>query len=278
MSGVPFGPAQLASLYAAELPQKDQLCGAFWGSLALRALGVKEVDGEPVDQDAVGREAGSTLAEGDPAQWVPPGASPRGDHRLRFPAAADEATSGTASHAVARAVEVLSAGVLRAVPVAGPWDGGRVVALLEELETLGEAVIPVANVRTAGFWGSHADPALLLDVLAGRSVAAPPPPDWDVGHFVGIALLVKAPGGALVGVRDTYRTLGSCGYHLQPANAVAAALRRGDGVEGGILCVAATADADRLETRLAELGFDLRHWDNGSVPVYEEPSAAAAPR
>lgn len=278
MSGVPFGPARLASLYAEELPQKDQLCGAFWGSLALRALGVEENDGEPVDQDAVAREAGTTMAGGDPADWVPPGASPRGDHRLPFPTAADDASSGTSAPGVARAIEMISGGSLRAVPVAGPWDGERVIGLLAELEGLGEAVVPVANVRTAGFWSSHADPALLLDVLAGRPVSEPPPPDWDVGHFVGIAVLVQGAGGALVGIRDTYRVLGSGGYHLQPAEAVASALRRGDGAEGGILCVTTTAESRLLEQRLAELAFDLRHWDNGSVPAYEDSSAAAAPK
>lgn len=274
MSGVPFGPPGLASLHAAELPQKDQLCGAFWGSLALRAFGFVEADGEPVDQDAVAREAGTTLAGGDPAQWVPPGASPRGDHRLAFPEASDEA-SGTAAPGVARAIDVLSRGALRAVPVAGPWDAGRVVALLRELEPLGEAVVPVANVRTSGFWGSHADPGLLVDVLAGRATAEPPAPDWDVGHFVGLAVLVEGNGGALVTVRDTYRALGAAGYHVQPVGALAAALRRDDGKEGGVLCVVPTADAERLESRLRELGFDVRHWDNGSVPVYGAGVAAA---
>jgi hypothetical protein len=274
VSGVPFGPPVLASLHAAELPQKDQLCGAFWGSLALRAFGFVEADGEAIDQDAVAREAGTTLAGGDPAQWVPPGASPRGDHRLTFPEASDEA-SGTAAPGVARAIDVLSGGALRAVPVAGPWDAGLVVALLRELEALGEAVVPVANVRTSGFWGSHPDPGLLVDVLAGREVAEPPPPDWDVGHFVGLAVLVEGSGGALVAVRDTYRALGAAGYHVQPAGALAAALRRDDGKEGGVLCVAAAAEADRLEADLRELGFDVRHWDNGSVPVYGADVAAA---
>jgi hypothetical protein len=273
VSGVPFGPPVLASLHAAELPQKDQLCGAFWGSLALRALGFAEAGGAPVDQDAVAREAGTTLAGGDPAQWVPPGASPRGDHRLTFPEAGDEA-SGTAAPGVARAIDVLSGGALRAVPVAGPWDAGRIVVLLRELEGLGEAVVPIANVRTSAFWGSHADPGLLLAVLAGREAAEPPPPDWDVGHFVGLAVLLEGSGGALVVVRDTYRALGAAGYHAQPAGALAAALRRDDGKEGGVLCVIASVEADRLESRLRALGFDVRHWDNGSVPVYGAGVAA----
>jgi hypothetical protein len=34
------GAAELARLHAAELPQKDELCGCFWTLLALRLAGV----------------------------------------------------------------------------------------------------------------------------------------------------------------------------------------------------------------------------------------------
>jgi hypothetical protein len=138
--------------------------------------------------------------------------------------------------------------------------------LLELLEPLGERVVAVANVRTALLWGSHADPAALLAALAGESVAAAPP-DWDVGHFVGLALLVRGSGGALVLIRDTYRELGVGGYHLQPAGALAAALERGDGAEGGVLCFVPANETDGLSSQLEQHGFELRHWDNGSVPA-----------
>jgi hypothetical protein len=270
LSGVPLGPARLGALHAADLPQKDELCGAFWGSLALRALGVESAGGEPVDQDAVALAAGTTRSSGDPAQWVPPGATPRGDHRIRLPLAEDDATAGTAAPAVAAAVERLSNGAIRAIPVAGApvggWSAESVVRLLELLEPLGERVVAVANLSTAPLWGSRADPASLLAVLAGEAVQAPPP-DWHVGHFVGLALLVRGPGGALVLIRDTYRELGVDGHHLQPAAALAAALERGDGVEGGVLCFVPAHEADGLRGRLEQHGFELRHWDNGSVPA-----------
>jgi hypothetical protein len=66
-------------------------------------------------------------------------------------------------------------------------------------------------------------------------------------------------------VRDTYRQLGWDGYHLQPAGAMAAALSRGDGKEGGVLCICEAAAAGTLAGELAGVGFDLRHWDNGSA-------------
>lgn len=251
-------PPDLATLHERELPQKDQLCGAFWGALALAAAGY------PVDQDEVALRAGTTLAEGDPSEWLPPGASPRTDYRLSIPVAADEPSSGTSATGVARAVEELSGGGLAVVSVAGPWSADTVGSLVEvAAASAGECVL-IANLRTGRLWGSRPGPALLLDHLSGRPVE-PPAADWDCGHFVGMAGSVDGPGGTLLIVRDTYRQLGWDGYHLQPAGAVAAALARGDGKEGGVLCVCETATAEALGGELGEAGFELRHWDNGSA-------------
>ena len=258
---VPEAP-DLGALYERELPQKDQLCGAFWGALALSA------SGHPADQDEVALRAGTTLAEGDPSEWLPPGASPRTDYRLGIPVAADEPSSGTSATGVARAVEELSGGGLAVVPVAGPWSAQTVVSLVGVVASSVAGSPPgctlVANGRTGRLWGSRPGPALLLDHLSGRPVQ-PPEADWDCGHFVGIAGSVGGPGGALVVVRDTYRQLGWDGYHLQPAGAMAAALSRGDGKEGGVLCVCEAAAAGALARELEGAGFELRHWDNGSA-------------
>ncbi len=260
-------PLELAALHGRELPQKDQLCGAFWGALALAAAGY------PVDQDEVALRAGTTLAEGDPSGWLPPGASPRTDYRLSIPVAADEPTSGTSATGVARAVEKLSGGGLAVVPVAGPWSAETVGSLVEIVASSvagsSTGCTLVANLRTGRLWGSRPGPALFLDHLSGRPVE-PPEPDWDCGHFVGIAGSVGGPGGTLLVVRDTYRQLGWDGYHLQPAGAVAAALARGDGKEGGVLCVCEAAASGALATELGKAGFELRHWDNGSADLRKE--------
>jgi hypothetical protein len=260
-----LGPAALAAEHDAELPQKDQLCGAFWTCLALRAHGVRERDGEPVDQDLVAREAGSTLAEGDPLQWVPPGEASRADYRLELPFAADPETAGTAASTLGGAVERISGGALAAVPVAGPWTAATVTALLERALELAPGAVLVANLRTGPLWATHPNPLLLFAALAGEEPEGPPC-EWDEGHFVGLALLVRGAGGVLVGVRDTYRSLGWNGLHLQPPGAVAAALERGDGREGGVLCVCRAGEAGALRAALAADGFALRDWDNGSLP------------
>jgi hypothetical protein len=259
------GPAAIAAEHDAELPQKDQLCGAFWTCLALRAHGVREHGSEPVDQDLVAREAGTTLAEGDPLQWVPPGERSRADYRIELPFADDPGTAGTAASTLGDAVGRISGGTLTAVPVAGPWTAASVTGLMERALDLAPDAVLVANLRTGPLWATHPAPALLFSALAGDPVEGPPC-EWDEGHFVSLSLLVRGAGSTLVGIRDTYRSLGWNGLHLQPPAAVAAALERGDGREGGVLCVCRAEEAGALSARLEADGYELRNWDNGSLP------------
>jgi hypothetical protein len=259
-----FGRTAFAALYDAELPQKDELCGAFWGCLALRAFGVDRIGDEPVDQDLVASEAGTTLSHGDPYESLPPREEPRLDYRLELPVAADAAAAGTAAPSLADAVEAIGGGRLAVVRVAGPWREETVAALLDAAVAAAPECILVANVRTGPFWATKPNPALLFAWLAGEDVDGPSS-EWDVGHFVSISLVVRGQGRTLVGIRDTYRSLGWNGNHLQPLPAVAAALERGDGVEGGVLCVCRPDEAETLAEQLRSRGLDLRDWDNGSV-------------
>jgi hypothetical protein len=251
------GPRDFVLLHERAMPQKDQLCGPFWGALTLSAAG------HAASQEEVALRAGTALAEGDPAGWLPPGAAPRTDYAATIPVAPNEASAGTSAKGVARGIEELSGGTLAVVPVAGPWSAASVVSLVESTAARAPECALIANLRTGRLWGSRPPVRLLLDYLLGRPVVAPPP-DWDCGHFLTIAACVGGPGGALVVLRDTYPQLGWGGYHLQPAGAVAAALERGDGLEGGVLCACDAPAAEALAGRLQEVGFELRHWDNGS--------------
>jgi Family of unknown function (DUF6885) len=251
------GPRDFALLHERSMPQKDQLCGPFWGALILSATG------HAASQEEVALRAGTTLAEGDPAGWLPPGASPRIDYAATIPVASEVASSGTSATGVARSIEELSEGTLGVVPVAGPWSAERVVSLVEISAAQAPECVLIANLRTGRLWGSRPPARLLLDHLLGRQVA-PPPPDWDCGHFLTIAACMRGPGASLIALRDTYPQLGWDGYHLQPAGAVRAALERGDGHEGGVLCACEPRAAEALAGRLGEAGFELRHWDNGS--------------
>jgi hypothetical protein len=257
------GPDTVGAAFAAERQQKDNLCGCFWATIALRAAGIDVFRGEPVDQDRVALEAGSLLPQGDPVKFVPPGETPRTDYRLDLPLADEPDEGGTAEPPLAAAIESLSVGALAVLPVAGPWRAASVVELVRVVAEASPQTTLLANIDTSRLWGSHPAPALLLAYLAGADVSGPEP-DWSVGHFVNIAALVSSAERSLVLVRDTYPGLGWDGHHLQPAGALAAALERADGNEGGVLCVAPAADADGLRGRLESLGLELRHWDNGT--------------
>lgn len=264
---ISVGLEGLSALHARELPQKDFLCGCFWASLLLRAAGA----GESFDQDRVAEEAGSILPDAD-VESVPPGEEERRDYRLELPRG-EVSVAGTAAPALAEAIERLSHGKLATVPVAGPWreESARVTtrysdpvaALVETVADVAPGTTLIANVRTGPLWGARAHPSLLLDYLAGGDVD-PPSADWDTGHFVNVAALARGPTRAALVVRDSYRSLGVEGHHVQPTPAFARALDRGDGKEGGVLCVVPAAAAEPLRERLGRAGYALRHWDNGT--------------
>ena len=251
------GVGDLAWLHERAIPQKDQLCGPFWGALVLTAAG------RPTDQDEVALRAGTTLAEGDPAQWLPPGASPRTDYSRSIPISLEEPSAGTSASGLARSIEELSANALKVIPVAGPWTASTVAGLVELAASEVPECTLVANLRTGHLWGSRPPARLLLDHLIGLPVE-PPAADWDCGHFLAIAASLSGPGGTLIALRDTYPELGWGGYHLQPSPVVAAALERGDGHEGGVICVCEASVAGAFARELEVRGFALRYWDNGT--------------
>ncbi|HEY8859018.1 MAG TPA: hypothetical protein VIM27_06155, partial [Gaiellales bacterium] len=141
----------LADLYAEEAQQMDNLCGCFWGSLALRAAGFD------ADQEAVAVAARSILPGGDPLTHIFPGSTPRNDYRVEIPLASVPETAGTAAPPLAEAIELLSGSALVAIPVAGPWTSEHVCALMDAAAAAPATLI--GNVRTGAFWGARPDPA-----------------------------------------------------------------------------------------------------------------------
>jgi hypothetical protein len=256
--------APLLELHAAELPQKDELCGAFWVTLALRRAGHLEHEGEPIDQDAVALAAASVLSPGGSRDLLPAGEEGRSDFRLELPRE-DGDSSGTSAGGLVRAVERLSGGGLAAVPVAGPWSAAAVDDVLDAAACSPAPVTLVANVATGELWGSHATAAQLAGYLESGEDGDGPPSDWSVGHFVGLVARLRGPRGTLVVVGDTYRSLGLGGVHLQPVERVAAALQRdrfpGD---GGVLAIVAAPAAPALGDRFAVSGRRIAVWDNGT--------------
>ncbi len=149
------GARELLALHARELPQRDDLCGAFCGALALRAAGIERTAGEPLDQDAVALAAGSVVSarqrprqpaarRNGPAR-LPPGAAVRrgrdrvGHHRGR---------GGRRDRAARRRERS------RAIPYSGPWTRATLDGLFD----------------AGGRAGAPGD--------AGRQPRHPPPVGW----------------------------------------------------------------------------------------------------
>ncbi|MEO8969383.1 MAG: hypothetical protein ABI355_17375 [Solirubrobacteraceae bacterium] len=267
MSGLRLMPVagadRLAELHAAELPQKNELCGPFWATLALRAGGIT-TGGEPIDQDAVGLAAASVLSA-IPSDVLPPGEPGRTDYRVSFPTVEDSALSGTSVDGLVRAIQALSSGSLAVLPVAGPWTPKSVDVVLDTAAACRQPCTAIANLATRHLWGSRTSPATLLGYLISGDPDLGPPSDWDVGHFVGLLGAVHGPRGTLVIVADTYRSLGWDGLHLQPVPRMADALaRKGSGRPSGVLLVASPDDTPEIERRVRDAGLEVRTWDNGT--------------
>jgi hypothetical protein len=241
--------------------QKNFLCGPFWAARILHDAGFHEFDQEPVDEDQLARDAGTILPDREDGS-VPPGATSLSGYRFDLPRA-PTAVAGTGAGALAAALERVAEGTLRCVPLRGPWRAETIEAVQEGVANGLSGVRLLANVQTGRFWGSHPSAEELLAEFSGKPVEGPPA-DWDVGHFCELELLLRGPGGSLVVVHDSYPTLGWNGRHLQPPRAVAAALERDDGNEGGILAVAPVAVAGEVEELAHRLGVEIGIWDNGT--------------
>jgi hypothetical protein len=258
------GARALLGLHARELPQRDDLCGAFCGALALRAAGIQEREGEPIDQDAVALAAGSVVSRHPEIDILPHGEQGRRDYRLALPFVEDGALSGTTAGGLLEAVIELSAGRLDAIPFSGPWTAHTLGGLFDSAAALERPVTLIANFATRHLWGSRAGTMQLLDYLLDGELDGPAP-DWDVGHFACVVGRVRGPGGSLYGVADTYRSLGSAGLHMQPQERLAAAIERRDTPAGGVIVVVSGEDAPRVRSDAAALGLLEGVWDNGTI-------------
>jgi hypothetical protein len=266
------GARALLAAHARELPQRDDLCGAFCGALALRAAGIGELDGEPIDQDAVALAAGSVVAAVADTSILPAGEHGRRDYRLSLPRVEDGSVSGTTATGLVAAIARLSGGALATIPLSGPWTAATLGCLFDVVAARERPVALLANFATHHLWGAHARVDQLLDYLLDGAQAGPPP-DWNVGHYACIVGRVSGPGGSLYGIADTYPSLGSCGVHLQPQERLAAAIERRDMPAGGVIVVTCAADADAVRAGADACGLVEGLWDNGTVTQQSEATS-----
>jgi hypothetical protein len=262
------GADRLLRSHAAELPQRDDLCGAFCAALALHAAGIESRDGEPVDQDAVALAAGTVVSTVPNVEILPFGEPGRRDYRVALPEIEDGALSGTTAAGLVSALAELSDGQLAALPYDGPWTAQNLSAIFDLAASLSRPVTLLANFATRHLWGSRPGVGEVLDHLL-HGADNGPPPDWDVGHFACVVGRIAGPGGTLYCVADTYRSLGRDGVHLQPQERLARAIERRDVPAGGVIVVAAADEADAVRAGAAEIGLHEGVWDNGTPPPAE---------
>jgi hypothetical protein len=257
------GADRLLRVHARELPQRDDLCGAFCAALALRAAGVEERAGEPVDQDAMALAAGTIVSARSNPDILPLGEPGRRDYRVSLPTVEDSAVSGTTPAGLVRAMEELSVGQLAAIPYGGPWTAGTLAGVFDVAASLTRPVTLLANVATRHLWGAGPRVEQLLDYLLDGAQNGPEP-DWDVGHFACVVGRIRGPGGSLYCIADTYPSLGSGGVHLQPEEQLARAIERRDIPAGGMIVVASAEDAQAVRSGAAAVGLLESLWDNGT--------------
>jgi hypothetical protein len=265
------GAAALLAYHARELPQRDDLCGAFCGALALNAAGIGGTEEDPIDQDAVGIAAGSIVSGARDPDTLPGAETGRRDYRLAIPTIDDSEISGTTADGVVTAVREIGGGAIEVIPWSGPWTAERLDGVFDLAAGLREPVTLIANLATHHLWGGHPSPKQLLDyLLEGKDDG--PAPDWDVGHFVCVVARTSGPSGNhLYAVADTYPALGNHGVHVQPCERLALAIDRPDKPSGGLIAVVAAAEADQLRKGATTLGLREELWDNGTVTAGQEP-------
>ena len=239
--------------------QPDNLCGPYWVSILLRSQGFN-VTPEDVTPEAVAQLARTVLPTGDPATWLPAGATSKQGYSLPLPSTACLSQAGTSAQGLIAAVNQLTAGTLILLPLQTRWTIDRIQALLQLCQTW--RVVPLCNIRTSPLWGTGLAVSDAIAYLNGQAIV-PPEADWNVGHFLTLAGTVQGVK-SLILVCDTYPHFGWQGYHLQPAEAIAQALNRDDGTGGGVLLLIRSEDQLEISQQAKAIDLAIEVWDNGS--------------
>jgi hypothetical protein len=264
------GARALLAAHARELPQRDDLCGAFCGALALQAAGIERCGDEPVDQDAVALRAGSVISRAREPGVLPHSEGGRRDYRLSLPFIDDADASGTTAAGLVAALEEIAGKRLAAIPFSGPWTADTLDRLFDLAAARERPVTLIANLATRHLWGGQVGVGQLLDYLLD-GIHTGPQPDWDVGHFACVVGRVHGPRGSLYAVADTYPSLGRRGVHMQPVERLAAAIERRDMPAGGVIAVVCGDDAQTVRAGARAIGLVEGLWDNGTATRQATP-------
>ena len=243
--------------------QPDNLCGPYWLSLFLQVYGKLAVSAVDV------AEAAATILpnQGNPSDWLPPGATSRtGTGYNNIPTASDLSKCGTSVEGLIQTAENMSQGRLCLLPVqTQKWESGLdTLARMCTSGELGEWVVPLLNIHTSYLWGSRLSPAVAMRFLQNSEQPAAAP-DWHVGHFCLLIGQVQGTAQKLYAILDTYPQFGWNGLHLQPRSAIAQSLHRPQqSTQGGILLFTQSKNSAQVKSMLLQEGFQMGPWDNGT--------------
>ncbi|WP_372910763.1 hypothetical protein [Salinigranum sp.] len=302
---LPAGFPAVHEAYRILRDQKDMVCGAYALTYLLHAYGQTERDGVAISVDAVAAAAGTTLEPRNEARLaavreaVAAGEVPPARAGLWYPhdhfaydLATVEDEGGTSPHGLVVACEAASDGALTAIPV--PACRRDDAADGEENEDGDAGAVQLTADRFADLLGAVCDGTLHAQVILNYNLAQTLAPasllghkynllalltrwddpdyfrrlNWDVGHFTTLAgrLTRGSSDTRYLLVRDSYRSFGWRGYHLQPEEAIHAGLVRADDHrDGGLLLVTPTRDVDDALAWLDSHDLETEAWDNGSA-------------
>lgn len=271
--------------------QKDMVCGAYTLTYLLQAYGIADYGGDPIMIDRVAEAAGTALEPHNAERQArvdelisnretPADRAPTWFMHDYFEAdlavVGDE--GGTSVKGMVDACETVSGGRIEAIPVPAVYDSAvqldadRFDALLgvAAAAELPAQLILNYNLRhtlaPAGLLGHKYNLVALLAQWDDPSYFRRM--DWDVGHFTTVAARVAradADERYLV-IRDSYKTFGWDGYHLQPESYIRRGLVRADDHrDGGVLLITPSTDADDVRSWLTDHDLGTGLWDNGSA-------------
>lgn len=282
----PARAAEVHVYHQQAMPQRENACAAFALTCLLRGMGFARWRGYEIDQELTAYLAGMVALEDAYPFDADPGTAAQAGwgfvRRYAYPLrrTADLAEVGTSPEGVAAALETLTGGALTAVPVKGRRRDGSPLA---EADVWGLVDCILAPEHSA--WEAQ----VLFNYQVGHLAALEGPGQgwghvlfgeetrpctWNVGHVTSLAGVAAChDGGRALVIRDSSPRFGWRGYHAQPAGAVAAALARNDGSEGGVLVVCRAADGPGVRAALAAAvpGVSLDFWNNGSRFVSPPP-------
>lgn len=284
----PSGP-DIHAAYQGLRDQKDMVCGPYVLTYLLQAHGFETVADVPVTVDSVAAAAGAALETRNKDRQravenaIDAGAIPETRARTwrphgHFDYSLEVAEEGGCSpEGLVEACEIVSDEKLTLVPV--PAVDGETVQLTDDAfdkllaaaDNLPFSAQLIFNynlkhtLAPTGLLGHRYNPLALFTQWDAPEYFRTL--DWDVGHFTSLAgriTRVNEPVEYLL-IRDSYRSFGWEGYHLQPKAYIREGLvRADDDRDGGVLLVVRTENSDRLQTYLAEAGLTTGLWDNGS--------------